>query len=229
VSGAWNTARAAALHLDPPTPLVSPNAGTRTKHAPTAQPKDATPGTPGAQGEREDDKAHTQQVPVTAATKLERCTQDLMQRYQTTSNTAKHQLQHTCAPCSEGCSHALDLVETGWSLDRELEEAPVHLHEQEVITALLPATYRQGVFTSKAPDATMDATPHPASSLAFHAGNIRGLWSSEMELQRHTTLFSPFIMLVSETKLERHDHRSTGQLPWLDMVLSKGTSVDQLT
>ena len=70
-------------------------------------------------------------------------------------------------PCSEGCSHALDVVETGWSLDQELEEAPVHLHEQESITALLPAIDK--AFPSTAPDATMDATPHPHFKLAFHA------------------------------------------------------------
>lgn len=102
---------------------------------------------------------------------------------------------------------ALDLVETRWSLGQELEEAPIHLHEQEVTTALLPAIDK--ALPSRAPDATRDTTPHPDSSLEFHTWNIRGLWSSKVELQRHTTQFSPLIMVVTETKPDPHDHRST--------------------
>ena len=47
---------------------------------------------------------------------------------------------------------------------------------------------------------------------------------------RHMTPFSPFTMVVTETNLERHDYRSTWmRAASLVMVLSKGTSVDQLT
>ena len=175
MSGARNSARASAMHLDPPMPsLVPPRAGTRLQHAPTAQPDEAAPGAPGAPGERPDDKAHTQRIPVTAATKLERCIQDLMQRYQITSNTAKYQLLHTYSPCSEGCAHALDLVEAGWSLEQELEEAPIQLREQEVMAALLPAVEK--AFSSTVPaDETVDTKPHPDPNLDFHTWNIRGL------------------------------------------------------